>query len=206
MGYIPCTPLTYLLRGRVSKQVTNGSKSAVMDAIHFLCVSPCSSTVQLHDSLGSRRAYACSEAGFSSQNGDRAWGVYYRRTSCRCAFFVGKRTQCKDIHKEMFWVYCENCLSCKAVHNYINKFSQGRSTVADDARPDDRVEIAIETTVLQRVEELIRVDRRITTDSVTTALRCPHGLAYCMIVWSFGKCAHGGCPENWKFEERNWTE
>jgi hypothetical protein len=59
------------LRGRVSKQVTNGSKTAVMDVIGFLCASLGSSTVQLHDSLGSRRALACSEAGFSSQIGDR---------------------------------------------------------------------------------------------------------------------------------------
>jgi hypothetical protein len=50
-------------RGRVSKQDTNGSKTAVMD------VSLGSSTVQLHDSLGSRHACSCSEAGFSSQNG-----------------------------------------------------------------------------------------------------------------------------------------
>jgi hypothetical protein len=39
--------------------------------ITFLCVSLRSSRVQLQDSLGSRRACACSEAGFSSQNGDR---------------------------------------------------------------------------------------------------------------------------------------
>jgi hypothetical protein len=38
----------------------------------FSCVSLGSSTVHLNDSPGSRRAYACSEAGFSSQNGDRA--------------------------------------------------------------------------------------------------------------------------------------
>jgi hypothetical protein len=35
-------------------------------------VSPGSSTVQHHDRLGSRRACACSEAGFSRQNGDHA--------------------------------------------------------------------------------------------------------------------------------------
>jgi hypothetical protein len=57
------------IRGRVSKQVTNGSKKAV---IGFLCLSLGSSTVQLHDSLGSRRACAYSEAGFGSQNADRA--------------------------------------------------------------------------------------------------------------------------------------
>jgi hypothetical protein len=45
---------------------------AVMDVIGFLCVSLGSSTVQLHDSLGSRSAYARSEVGFSCQNGDRA--------------------------------------------------------------------------------------------------------------------------------------
>jgi hypothetical protein len=43
-----------------------------LDVIGFLSISLGSSTVQLHDSLGSRRACACSEDGFSSQNGDRA--------------------------------------------------------------------------------------------------------------------------------------
>jgi hypothetical protein len=60
------------LQGKVSKQVTNGSKIAVMDVIGSLCVPLGSSAVQLHDSLGSRSAWACSEAGFSSKNGDRA--------------------------------------------------------------------------------------------------------------------------------------
>jgi hypothetical protein len=41
---------------RISKQDTNGSKTAVMDAIGFLCLSLGSSTVELHDSLGTRRA------------------------------------------------------------------------------------------------------------------------------------------------------
>jgi hypothetical protein len=63
-----------------------------MDVIGFLCVSLGSSTVQLHDSLGIRRTWACSKAGFSSQNDDHAWGVYYLRV---CFFFMGKRTQCK---------------------------------------------------------------------------------------------------------------
>jgi hypothetical protein len=41
-----------------------------MEVIEFLCVSVGSSTVQRHESLGSRRACACSKAGFSSQNAD----------------------------------------------------------------------------------------------------------------------------------------
>jgi hypothetical protein len=38
----------------------------------------------------------------------------------------------KNINKEMFPVYGGNCLSRKAVHNWVQKFSQRRSKVADD--------------------------------------------------------------------------
>jgi hypothetical protein len=60
----------------------------------------------------------------------------------------------KDIHKEMPPVYDGKCLSRKAVHNWVEKLSQGRSKVADDSRPGRRVEIATEATV-QQVEKLI---------------------------------------------------
>jgi hypothetical protein len=52
-----------------------------MEVISFLCVSLGSSTVQLHESQGSRHACACSGTGLSSQNGDRV--------------FVEKKVQCK---------------------------------------------------------------------------------------------------------------
>jgi hypothetical protein len=77
------------VRGRVSKQITNGSKTAVMDVIGFLCVSVRSSRAQPHDNLGSRRGW------FHSQNGDRASEVYYQRGAFCCAFFVGERTRFK---------------------------------------------------------------------------------------------------------------
>jgi hypothetical protein len=47
---------------------------------------------------------------------------------------VGERTECKGYLKELFLVYYVKCLSRKAVHNWVEKFSQGRSKVADDAR------------------------------------------------------------------------
>jgi transposase len=83
----------------------------------------------------------------------------------------------ENIHKEKFSVYGGKCLSNKAVHNWVEKCSPGRSKVADCARPGRPVEIATGATV-QQVEELIRADRRITIDSVATALGCSHGLAY----------------------------
>jgi hypothetical protein len=78
----------------------------------------------------------------------------------------------KDIHKEMFPVYGGKCLSRKAVHNWVEKFAQGRSKVA--GRPG---EIAAEAAV-QRVEGWIRADRMLRIDTVATALVCSHGLAY----------------------------
>jgi hypothetical protein len=51
----------------------------MLDVIGSLWVSLGSSTVQLDESLGSRRACTCSEAGFSSQISDCARGLYYRR-------------------------------------------------------------------------------------------------------------------------------
>jgi hypothetical protein len=45
----------------------------------------------------------------------------------------------KDIHKDMFPVYGGKCLTRKAVHIGVEKFSQGRSKVADDAGPGAEV-------------------------------------------------------------------
>jgi hypothetical protein len=69
-------------------------------------------------------------------------------------FLWSKGLNEKDIHKEMFFVYGEKFLLRKAVRNWVEKFSRGRSKVADDARPGRPVEIAIEATV-QRMEEFI---------------------------------------------------
>jgi hypothetical protein len=59
-------------------------------------------------------------------------------------FTWAKGINTKYIHKEMFLVYSGKCLSRKAIHNWVKKFSQGRSKVAADARPGAEV---AETTV-----------------------------------------------------------
>jgi hypothetical protein len=80
-----------------------------------------------------------------------------------------KQLNAKDIHKEMFPVYGGKCLSHKRFTTGSRKFSQGRSKVAVDARTGHPVGIASEAT-MQRAEEFIRVDRRITIGSVATVL------------------------------------
>jgi hypothetical protein len=66
-------------------------------------------------------------------------------------FFGTKRLNAKDIHKEMFPVYGGKCLSHKAVHNWVEKFSQGRSKVADDVRPGAQVAENSQKTSILRV-------------------------------------------------------
>jgi hypothetical protein len=47
-------------------------------------------------------------------------------------FLRTKELNAEDIHKEMFPLYSGKCLSCKAVYNWIKKFSQGHLKVAAD--------------------------------------------------------------------------
>jgi hypothetical protein len=105
-----------------------------MDVVGFLSVSLGSSTVWLHNILGWRRACACSEPGFSSQIGDRVEGYTTEEQLSVMRFLWVKVLSAKDIHKEIFLVYIGKCLSRKAVHNWVEKLSQGRFKVADNAR------------------------------------------------------------------------
>jgi hypothetical protein len=62
-------------------------------------------------------------------------------------FLLGKRLHTKDINKDKSPVYGEKCLSHKAGHKRVDKFSYGRSKFADDARPGRPIGTAIEATV-----------------------------------------------------------
>jgi hypothetical protein len=95
-------------------------------------------------------------------------------------FLWAKGLNAKDMHKEIFPVYGGKCLLCKAVRNWVEKFSQGHSKFADDAGLGHPVEIVTEVNV-QDMEELMRTDKRIMIDSITTALGCAHGLAYSIV-------------------------
>jgi hypothetical protein len=98
-----------------------------MDVIDFLCVWQDSSTGQLHNSLGSRRVCACSEAGFSGQSGYRALGVYYRRAALVMRFFWKKGSMQMILIKKCFLFSVGSICRGKAVHNWVDKSSQGRS-------------------------------------------------------------------------------
>ncbi|GFY01798.1 uncharacterized protein TNCV_1467892 [Trichonephila clavipes] len=70
----------------------------------------------------------------------------------------------------------ERCLSNKAAYNWLKKFPQGRFKIVDEDRSGRPVLIATKSTE-QQVEGLILADRRVTINSIATAIGCFHGLA-----------------------------
>ena len=61
----------------------------------------------------------------------------------------------------MLPTYGEHCLSRQAVHNWVQKFSEGRTSIEDEYRAGRPAEIATPETS-QRVEDTIRAERRVT--------------------------------------------
>jgi len=90
-----------------------------------------------------------------------------------------KKLEAKDIHTEMLPMYGELCLSRHTVHNWVQKFSEGQTSIEDKHRAGWPVEIATPET-LQRVEDIIRAERRVTVDAVATTIGCSRGQVYNM--------------------------
>jgi hypothetical protein len=104
-----------------------------MDVLGFLCVSIGSSTVQLHDSLGSRRTCACSEAGFSSQHGDRVWGLYYRRATFCYIRFYGQNDSMQRIFIKWYFLFMVRSV-CR-----VKRFAVGSRNSLKDLRKSQMI-------------------------------------------------------------------
>jgi hypothetical protein len=128
----------HTLRGSVSKYVTRGSKTAVMDVIVFLCVSPGSSTIQLHDSLGSN---AHVQRLVSAVKIATLFGGVLPKSNVLLFFFsCGQMDSIQKVFiKKCFLFTVGSVCSTKGFTTRSGKFSRGRSKVADDARLDAEV-------------------------------------------------------------------
>ena len=58
-------------------------------------------------------------------------------------FLWAKDTAAKNIHKEMLPMYGEHCLLRQTVHNWVQKFSEGRTSIEDEHRVCRPVEISM---------------------------------------------------------------
>ena len=68
-------------------------------------------------------------------------------------FLWEKNMEEKDIHKEMLPMYGEHCPSRQAIHNCVQKFSEGRTNIEDEHRAGWPVEIATPETFRQQPKE-----------------------------------------------------
>jgi hypothetical protein len=59
------------------------------------------------------------EIGFSSQNDDRAFGVYYPRATFYCVF-CGQKDSMQKIFTKQFPFYGRKCLSYKTAHKWAD--------------------------------------------------------------------------------------
>jgi hypothetical protein len=57
--------------------------------------------------------------------------------------FCGQSMAALDIHKEMLPTCGEQCLSRQTVHNWVQKFLEGRTSIQDERRVSQPVEIAM---------------------------------------------------------------
>jgi hypothetical protein len=94
-----------------------------MDVIGFLSISLGSSTVQLHDSLGSRCACTCSETVSVVKVATVLEEYTTEEQSSGVRFLWEKGLNVNVIHKEIFPLYGGKFLSRIAVHNWVSKVS-----------------------------------------------------------------------------------
>jgi hypothetical protein len=98
-----------------------------MDVIDFLCASLDSSTIQLYESLGSRHACSCLEAGFSSQNYDRASGCTTEEQSSITSF-CGQKNSVQRIFLKKYFLFTVGSVYC------VKGFTTGSRNYLNDVR------------------------------------------------------------------------
>jgi len=81
--------------------------------------------------------------------------------------------EAKDIYKEMLPMYGGHCLSRQAVHNWVQKFLEGRTSIEDEHRAGQPVEIATPE-MLQHITEFRQRGHTVTSASYWTILTKLH--------------------------------
>jgi len=74
------------------------------------------------------------------------WVHVPRQSSVALCVFCGQKMEAKHIHKEILPMYGEHCLSRQAVYNWVQKFSEGWTSIEDEHRAGRTVEIATPVT------------------------------------------------------------
>jgi len=100
-----------------------------------------------------------------------------------------------DIYRRMKVQYGDSCLSQGRVHEWVERFQNGRQNVCDERRSGRRVSVAIEA-VKQQIEQRVRNYRRGTIDEIAVEFKMSHGSAYNIVHDDLGYMkVCGRCPK-----------
>lgn len=85
-----------------------------------------------------------------------------------------------DIHRRLQNVYGDDTIDKSNVHRWMKKFKEGETSIEDKPR-SGRPSTATTDTNRQRVDELIRADRRVTIRELAAQLDCGHNAIQKMV-------------------------
>ncbi len=87
--------------------------------------------------------------------------------------FLTKEECTSDIHRRLLNVYGDDIIDKSNVHRWMKKFKEGETSVEDKPR-SGRPSTATTDTNRQRVDKLIRAERRVTIRELSAQLNCDH--------------------------------
>lgn len=108
------------------------------------------------------------------------WLLFSRYVRCKSSKVLFVSWEPKDFYQRIFTINAFYCLFRRAVYNWIQKVSEGRSSSVDKERSSCSVQTATEETV-PKVQEITRADRRLTIDSIAIVIVCFQNLAYSIL-------------------------
>ena len=95
-------------------------------------------------------------------------------------FLTKEGCRLSDIHRRLQVVYGDDTIDKSNVHRWMKKFKEGETSIEDKPR-SGRPSTATTDTNRQRVDELIRADRRVTIRELAAQLDCGHNALQKMV-------------------------
>lgn len=95
-------------------------------------------------------------------------------------FLLAEGVSPPDIHKRMLAQYGKSCMNLRNVYKWVERFKDGRFSVEDEHRSGRPVEVSTPS-LQQRVDEMIKHNRRVTVEEIANAQSVSVGTAHSIV-------------------------
>ena len=99
---------------------------------------------------------------------------------CVIRFLTAEGEKPAAIHRRVVTVYGEKCVSDKSVRKWSARFRAGRESVGDDPRPG-QANIVITSDLIDKVDDLVRSDRRVTLRMLAVKVDVSYGTVWTIV-------------------------